>query len=242
MTTIVAVLQRAARQCSVNEPSSWLTATGAAQVELRDDFLQETIDELQKRIDWASPIGKQTVITGDGTTVAHSLPSNYVRLANDEWAVYETNTVRRIGSGVVSDGQWTHINEIGTGGGARFYKLEGYEGNWTISFYPTLGSGETVTVSYISNVWMATSGGSEGSTFTDVNDVILYPRRPLELGTIWRFRKRKGMQFEDIYVEYEAWVATQANRQRSNRPILFGSTGNKSHPMRHPVPDEIPSS
>jgi len=242
MTTVVNVLKRAARQCSVNEPSSWLTATATAAVELRDDFLLETVDELQKRIDWSSPIGKQTTITGDGATVSHSLPSNFVRLANTDDAVYETGTTRRRGIPVASDGEWTHINEIGTGGGARFYKIEGYEGNFTISFYPTLESGSTVTVSYISNVWKATSAGAEGNTFTDAGDVVLYPRRILELGTIWRFRKRKGLQFEDIYAEYEAWIATQANRQRGPQRIIFGSNGDYRHPMRHPVPDVIPSS
>lgn len=242
MTLVTAVLSRAARQCSVKNPSSWLTTTGAAQVELRDDFLDETISELQKRLDWASPIGKQTVITGDGSTVAHSLPSNYVRIATGELAVYETNTTRRVGVAVASDGEWTHINEIGTGGGARFYKIEGYEGNYTISFYPTLEDGATVTVSYVSNVWMVASSGVEGTSFTDENDVVLYPRRILELGTIWRFRKRKGMQFEDIYAEYEAWIATTANRQRGNRRIVFGGDEYDRHPMRHPVPDTIPSS
>ena len=242
MTKVTEVLKRAARQCSINEPSSWLTATAVAAVELRDDFLQEAIDELQKRVDWASPIGKQTTITGDGATVSHSLPSNFVRVVNGELGVYETGTTRRTGVPVASDGEWTHINEIGTGGGARFYKIEGYEGNYTISFYPTLESGSDVTVSYISNVWMKSSGGTEGKSFTDPDDVVLYPRRILELGTIWRFRKRKGLQFEDIYAEYEAWIATEANRQRGPQRVIFGGTGGHRHPMRHPVPDIIPSS
>lgn len=242
MTKITDILARVARQVSYNEPSSWITATDRTAKEIRDDFLLETVDELQKRIDWASPIGKQTTITGDGSTVSHSLPSNFVRVQFDENAIYEITSTRRAGVVVQSDGDWTHINAIGTGGGSRFYQIEGYEGNYTIQFYPTLEDGSTVTVSYISNVWMADSGGTEGKALTDPDDVALYPRRILELGCIWRFRKRKGVPYQDILSEYEAWLATQANQQRGMKRIVFGEPIGHYHPMRVPVPDYIPDS
>lgn len=241
MTKITEILKRVARHCSYGEPDSWLSATDRTALELRDDFLMETVDELHKRIDWASPISKQTTISGDGTTVSHSLPSNFVRLQFDTGAVYDKSTNRRAGVPVLSDGDWTHLNELGTGGGDLFYKIEGYDGNWTISLYPTLESGSDVTVSYMSNVWMANSGGTEGKSFTDAEDVALFPRRILELGTIWRFQERKGLPFQSKLAEYEAWLATQANQQRGMKRVSFGSGGGSSHPMRVPVPDYIPS-
>ena len=241
MTKVTEVLDRAARQCSVTAPSSWITATSTTALELRDDFLLETIDELQKRIDWQAPIGKQQVIVGDDSE-NYSLNSNFVRLTNGNMAVYETTTTRRSAIPVNSDGEWTHLNEIGTAGGSRYYRTKGYEGNFTIDFYRNPSSAESITVSYVSDVWMKSSGGTEGKAFTDADDVVLYPRRILELGIVWRFRKRKGLPYQDILAEFEAWIATTANRMRGRGVINFGEDRRLTSPFSIPVPDFIPSS
>lgn len=252
MTKVTEVLDRAARQCSVTAPSSWITATSTTAKELRDDFLPETIDELQKRIDWSAPIGKQVVITGDDSE-NYALPANYVRLTNNETAVYETTTTRRAAIPVDSDGGWTHLKEIGTAGGSRYYRLKGYDGNYTIDFYRPPTTSDSITVSYISNVWLMSYVGSESeeggggepveaSIFATANDEVLYPRRILELGIVWRFRKRKGLPYQDILAEYEAWIATTANRMRGRRTINFGETRRITSPFAIPVPDYIPSS
>ncbi len=241
MTLITDILDRAARQCSVTSPSSWISATTATVLELRDDFLLETVDELQKRVDWSSPIGKQTTIPGDGSE-NYALPADFVRLTNDDLAIYETTTTRRAGVPVDSDGAWTHLAEIGTAGGSRYYRIKGYEGNFTIDFYKNPTSSDSITVSYVSNVWMITSGAVEGSAFTAATDIALYPRRILELGIVWRFRKRKGLPYQDVLAEYEAWIATTVNRMRGRRTINFGEQKNTSSPFAIPVPDFIPAS
>jgi hypothetical protein len=241
MTTIVDILNRAGRQCSLTNPSNWVSATAAGHLELRDDFLLETVDELHKRIDWPSPIGKQQVIAGTGAE-NYALNSDFIRLTFDEFAIYETQNVRRIGAPIAYDGAWTHLKDIGTAGGARYFRLKGYEGNFTIDFFKEPATGETITVSYISNLWMVNSGGTKGKAFTDVADVSLFPRRLLELGIVWRFRKRKGLRYDAIRAEYEAHIATEANRTKSIRKINFGTTSEESKPMRHPIPDFIPSS
>ena len=46
MTKITEILKRVARHCSYGEPDSWLSATDRTALELRDDFLMETVDEL----------------------------------------------------------------------------------------------------------------------------------------------------------------------------------------------------
>ena len=240
-TKVTEILDRVARQCSLTAPSLWLSATTATAKEIRDDFMLEVIEDLQRRIDWPSPMGKQTTITGDGSSVSYALPSDFVRLADDTLAVYETSTVRRYGVPVHSDGEWTHINEIGTAAGSRFFRIEGYEGNWTVSFYPTLDTGESVTVSYVSSVWVVDSGDAEKSVFSDSEDYCVYPRRLVETGIVYRFRKRKGLPYDDVKAEYELILSGTINRLRGPHKISFGDRPG-SKPMRYPVPDYIPSS
>lgn len=240
MTTIVAALDRIARECSLNTPSSWVTASDDEYKEIRDDFLSEVIDDLLRRIDWADPISKVATISGDGSE-DYDLPSDFNRLQKDIPAVYETANVRRSGTPVTSEGQWTHLKELGTGAGHRYYRLRGYDGNWQISLYPNPATGESVKVHYVSNLWKASSGGTAGSTFSDESDVLLLPRTLVESGVVYRWRRRKGLQYTDVLREHEIQLAEYANRSNVRRKVSFGLTPTVN-PWDIPIPDFIPSS
>lgn len=218
MTTIVEALNRIARQCSVKAPSSWVTATRDDHVSIRDDFLLETIRNIQDRVDLPSPIGKQQSITGDGST-AYSLNSDFLRLQRDENAVYDTALDRPV-IPVTTDGGWTRITDLGTAGATRYYKLTGYEGNHSISFHQAPSSSVGITVSYVSNLWMAASG-TAGSAFTSEDDVLLLPRKVVEVGTVWRYRRRNGLSYEDVWNEYEAEMSRLINDSRTRRIVSF---------------------
>lgn len=249
MTRITAILDRAARQCSITPPDSWITTSTLAHVEMRDDFLLETIEELHKRLDWGSPIARQVTIKGDGVTEDHALPSDFVRITREPNAVYQNVNNQRRGYSMLRDGDWTELKTFGTGGGNLFYKIQGYEGNYTISLYPTLSAGapggfsDGVVVSYISTRWTVNEFGAYSDVFDDPNEDTIFPRRILELGIVWRFRRRKGLPFEDVLAEYESWIAVKANENRGNMVVSTGPSANEdTHPMRVPVPDYIPSS
>lgn len=240
MTTVAAALARIGRECSVPAPSAWATATRLEHLELRDDFLLEAVDEIRDRIDLPSPIGKQVTINGTGVA-KYNLPSDFRRMARDPLAVYEITTLRRAGTPVHWDGVWTHLGTIGTAGSFRYYKTEGYPGAYTISFEQALSTGRTVTVSYVSNVWVVDSGATEAEVFDDEADVLLLPRRVVELGTIWRFRRRKGLSYADWHGKYEAELARLEMDSRNIRTVHFGDDNDDYKPMRVPVPDVIPS-
>lgn len=238
MALVVDILARAARQCSVEQPPSWVTATEAEHVELRDDFLMEAVADILDRADLPSPIGKQTTITGDGSET-YALPTDFRRLARDDLAVYETTTSRGMCYPVQTDGEWTHLKEIGSSGADRFYRLSGYEDNWSISFYSLPTSGISIAVSYVSNLWMASGAGTAGDAFTAPEDVALVPRRLLEAGIVWRARQRKGLPYEDKRFEYEAILARHNIDSRGRKGISFGKRPRRQ-PWDVPVPDFIP--
>lgn len=241
MTLIVDVLNRVARRCKITAPDSWISATSATAVEIRDDFLMETINDLQKRVDWPQPISTQTVISGDGSE-DYDLPTDFLRPALGITAVYETTRTRRWGVPVNSDGAWTQLKNLGNAGTERYYRLKGYPGAYQISFYPNPSTGASITVSYMTDKWMADSAGTAGKVFSDATDVLLFDRRPVELGTIYRWRQDKGLDYEAEALEYERWVATSANRSRGIHRMHAGGGYEPDHPMRVPVPDYIPTS
>lgn len=240
MTKVTEVLDRVSREVSIDTPASWVTATDTEYKEIRDDFLLETVDDILQRVDLPSPIGKQTTISGTGSE-SYSLPSDFKRLQRDPMSVYETTSTRRACVPVTDDGEWTFLGEIGTTGGTRFYRLQGYEGNWTISFYRNPGTGDSITVSYVSDLWMADSGGTVGSSFTDPDDVILLPRRVIEAGIVMRWRDRRGLDASGKRAEFEAELSRLSNDRRGRRIVSMGGQREATwNPYDIPVPDYIP--
>jgi len=226
-------------QCSLAAPSSWITSTQDGHVEFRDGFMLETVDDILDRVDLPSPVGGQQTITGDGSET-YTLNSNFKRLHRDDLAVYD-NTQDRPCIPITSDGRYTFIKDTGTSGIVHFYKVTGYEGNYSISFYTEPSASTTITVSYQTVNWMVTSGGTEGAAFTAEDDILLLPRRLVEAGTVWRYRERRGLPYMDKFNEYEILMQRMANDRRTRRAINFGAP-DKEPRWQDLVPAFIPSS
>jgi hypothetical protein len=234
VTPIVDILSRAARQCSVPEPSSWL-GTGSLGVDELRDFMHETADDVLERIDWPQPISASHVITGTGAE-GYALPEGMKRLQRGRFAVYERFRTRRDCMPVHDDGQWEYMKELGTAGAYRFYRLRGMPGAYHIDFYRPLEAGITVVVQYVCAGWIQ-NGTGKREEFTTGDDKSILPRRIMEAGIVWRFRERKGLEFEDKKAEYEALLARWSNGAR--RVVTFGTVETRP-PWDVPIPDVIP--
>ena len=235
MTTIVDVLNRIARHCSISAPSSWITAAADEHVEIRDDFLRECVDDLLDRVDWPQPVGAQVTITGTGVA-SYALPADFRRLQRNAYSVYDEQ-LDAPGIPVSTDGDWVELLDSGIAGADRFYRITGYDGAWEIEF-----EGEPTTdiiLSYVTKNWMATAGGTVGSMFTASDDVLILPERLIEVGTIWRWRERRGLPFQDKYNEFNMLLARHLNDVRGRRVVSF----KRGKPVRWQdrVPAFIPS-
>jgi len=237
MTLVTDILDRAARQCSVTPPASWLTASNQTAREMLD-FLDITATDIRDRLDLIGPMGKTVTITGTGAE-DYSLPSDFHRLQRGDLAVYEQYRTRRACVPVTSDGEWEYLKELGTAGAYRFYRTQGYAGAWTIGFQRPLESGVTAVVSYVSTDWLV-NGSTKKSEFTAAEDNCLLPRELIETGIVWRFRQRKALEYSDVQGRYEMLMARFDNDSRTRRAVFFGPKATRA-PWDVPVPDVIPS-
>jgi hypothetical protein len=233
---IVDALSRVARHVSLTAPSSWITATDDEYVEIRDDFLAECVDDILERFDLPSPIGKQTTITGTGVET-YALPSDFKRLQRVPLSVYDVQ-LDQAAIPITSDGDWTYLSSNGIAGASRYYRLSGYDGNFSISFLSEPST--DITVSYVSTNWMATAGGTAGHEFTSATDVLLIPERVIVTGIVWRWRARRGLPFSDVYSEHEALLSRFSNDAKGLRTVNFGAQ--KLVRWQDQVPAFIPAS
>ncbi len=217
MTRIVDVLNRVARQTSIAAPSSWITATADEHVELREDFLRQSVCDAMDRIDWPSPVSDEAVITGTGVET-YALPSTFKRIHRDDMAVHD-ETLTRYSCPVHLDSQWSLLRFNGLTGADRVYRITGFDGNYEISFLPLLST--DVTVHYVTTYWMAASG-VPGVTFSDDEDVLLLPDKMIETGIVWRWRERRGLPFEGKMDEYDMLMQRYSNASTGLRKVDMG--------------------
>lgn len=240
MTLVVDVLARAARQCSVKEPSSWLTASQPEYKELRDDYLLETVDDILDRFDLPQPFSHQWSPVTDGSET-YNLPSDMKRLMRDPLAVYEAGLQRPVRP-ISSDGEWVHLQQTGSAGAERFYRVHGREGRNTIQFYGPPEAGVEIIIQYMSRNWMQGLDGVGAENFTLETDVIRLPRRPVELGIVWRYRRRRGIFYADVQAEQEMLLTRFGNDSRGRRSTDMTGNSAVRRPWDVPVPGYIPSS
>ena len=242
MTTVTAALNRIARKCSVQAPTSWISATREDHVEIRDDFFNETVEDIFDRVDPPKPISSEITLTaGTGTTNAdgsetHDLPTDFLRLQKNDWSMYD-DLQDRPAVPIESDGYWTHLTDVGSVGSIKIYRLAGYDENFTVDIYRPTGP---VVCHYISKNWMANAAGTAGSMYTAETDVLLLPRTLVESGTSFRFRKRRGLPFQADYLEYEAKMRRLISNSKRYSTIKMG--GRKFVDWRALVPAYIPDS
>jgi hypothetical protein len=170
-------------------------------------------------------------------TSTYSLNADFRRMARQPLAVYETAMFRGL-IAIGSLSEWTHLKAHGASNAQRFYYVAGYPGAHTIEVYPLTDN--NVTVHYASSNWMATAGGTAGSTFSDETDVLLMPNRMVEAGIVWRWRERKGLPYEDKWNEYEAMLARYSNDAFQRTTINMGDQ--RAVRWQDMIPAFIPSS
>ncbi|WP_420959362.1 hypothetical protein [Brucella sp. IR073] len=237
MAKVSELMNRAARECRLKPPLAWVPATGQSFQDMKD-YLSETVEELQERLDWPNPITLDLTIVGSGAE-NYPLPADFLRVTRDELAVYEPTTTRRACIPITSNGAWSHLKQLGSAAGNRYYRIQGSDGAFSIGFYRPLEANQQVIVSYVSKNWNVAKGERQ-SSWDDEDADILFPSDLVRIGVVWRFRRAKGMPYADRLNEYEGRLSRLINDARGIRTICFGDAPVMRSPFDIPVPDFIP--
>lgn len=231
MDLLKTAMDDAAAECSLAVPSVFATNTGDSYAQLKR-YMRQTAKELMERIDWAN-ITLDGTITGDGGAI-YPLPSDFFRLTRsddpDKPAIW-SNSMRRSFAPVTSNGQWTVILSYGPTP-SYGYRVVGSN----IEFTQNIAVGEELTYSYVSTGWISSASTRVATWATDA-DFTYLPARLIELGTTWRWMKKRGLEYASYQGELEIELSRLANDDRGIRKISFGQKAYGGSPYRNiPVP------
>lgn len=198
--SLLSVVTALAKNVGMNVPTSVAASNTRQWVEAME-MANEAGEELARRVDW-SALASSATLTGTGAQIAHPLPHDFDRLQRGitVWHA-STGAVRPL-----TRHEWNSLEAVE--GNPRYFLLE----NDTIRLWPHLANAATVTVYYQSENWV---GGTPG--YVSDGDEADIDENLLTMGLICRWRRQKGMPYQDFEAEYEAALQDYAGFDRRAR-------------------------
>lgn len=204
-----------ARECGVAVPSLWASNTDDTYVQIKM-YMRQAASEMLERIDWQDCTLNQ-VITGSGTN-SYPLNEDFKRPTRDFNTVFGNSPQRWAFAPITTNGDWTQLQSWGALS-TYFYRFTGTD----IQFSQTINSPDQITLAYVTKNWI-NSGGNRVAAWTDDADTSYLPGRLLELGTIWRWKRKMGLDYASVLGEYETELSRRSADDRQQQKIGFGKT------------------
>lgn len=147
--------------------------------------------ELARRVDFGA-LRKSIVLAGDGFNKVFDLGDDFSRIIDGIGVTFGAGIIRPL-----TQGEWASLEAVA--GSPRYFLLEGR----SITLWPFLGVGADASARYQSKNWC--SNGSDA--WAADSDTSLIDEDLMAKGLIVRWRRQKGMPYEDFEAEYEADLA-----------------------------------
>jgi len=88
---------------------------------------------------------------------------------------------------------------------------------------PVPNAGDSIYFEYQTSYWAQNSGGTSIAQFSADDDASLLDEELLIQGTIWRWKKSKGLDYEQDFAEYKASVLTAMSRDGGKATLDMGA-------------------
>lgn len=207
------IIQTACRRIGILAPNAAVGSTDPQIIQLLA-ISEEEGQELEERYNWQ---GLQTEATF--TTVAAELQGTLATIAPGfESIVNDTiwnRSLRRPVYGPSTQQVWQQDKALQLNGPFNSFRIK----NDRILFYPAPAAGESCAFEYNTKNWISTSGGSTSETWTNDADTPLIDDRIVTLGTIWRWKAAKGLDYAEDFAKYERRVMDKMAKD-AGKPTL----------------------
>lgn len=184
------------------------------------DLATDVAVDIMKAHDWRA-LTKLCTLTGDGTNLGFSLPSDYDRMPVKS-AVHSATWEKWRYERAQDLDQWRDILTFSGTGVPGWWIILGGQMQISQGNGVPLPTGEKALFYYISNYIVANK-----SAFTLDTDAFVLDERLLTLGLIWRWRAQKRQEYGEDMKNYEIALAQQIGHDKGSRIIAVGPARNR---------------
>lgn len=212
--SILTIAQEVAKRCGLAVPTSFVSGTDRVSVELVS-VINDAAQEIAEGYDWQI-LRNVATITGDGSTEAFDLPSDYDRMLvkSQLWS----SSLETPLTPIPDHDRWLGLDVQSFDFVINAWTLYGGQ----IRIKPELATGVTVQYFYVSDKIYADSGGTAKSTFNADGDTFRIDERLLELMAIWRWKASKGQMYAEEMQDAERRKERLIARDKGSRELKIG--------------------
>jgi hypothetical protein len=187
------VMERVVTGCGIDRPAT----VAGSDFETRQIVAEMNAagKDVALRGEWSRMFVTVSIPAG---TTAYTLPDDFREMA-ESGSIRTAYAPVRV---VVMPEQWAFLAQYPSS--QLYCHLTGGE----LRFAPALP--EAATLTYQSKAWLA--DGKDA--ITDDGDALLVPESLVALGAIWRWKRSKGLPYDDHLAEYEADLEAQMKADR----------------------------
>lgn len=212
--TALSVAQGVAKKVGLEVPGELFASIDREFVELRD-LMNDAADRVAEGANW-QVLSTIATLTGDGTTTAFDLPSDYDRMVPDA-QVWSSSLETAL----------THIMSLDKWLGLDVNSFDFVVNAWTIyggqmHIKPALANAVTAKFFYQSNLIVTAADTTTQTAFTADDDVFRLDEGLLELATIWRWKAYKGQSYAEELEDYSEKLERLVTRDRGAKMIHMG--------------------
>lgn len=228
--SLLTIVQQAAPLIGVSKPAVVATATDPT-VSLLFGLAQQEGEELARYGDWRALRKEKTFTTVFAETQTDTpIPPDFAGIID---LTIWNRSARRPLYGPVDAAQWQQWKAGSTFPVTDSFTLRGTA--WLMG--PPPAAGQTIAYEYRSANWCQSSGGTPQSAWAADTDTALLSERLMRLGLVWRFKMRRGLEWQTDHENYLNEVDGELARDRPRKVLDLRYGG---PPYRYPgvvVPD-----
>lgn len=216
--TMLTVVQHFCRRTNLTVPTTVYGSTDDQVLQIMA-ILEEEGNELSGRGDWQE-------LTNEAvhTTLAAESQGTITSIASNNFRYIKSNTAWDRSSNlplIVTDGvDWQEVKGSVSTNPRYSVRIRG--GNLISN--PAPSAGDTWAFEYITWNWLTdTNDANDAQYFAADSDKILLPEPIILMGLRWRWKKEKGLDYEEDFNTYEGMVKDALGREGMNKNLNMGN-------------------
>jgi hypothetical protein len=223
--TCLQIIQTVCKRVGILSPNAALSATDQQIIQLLS-ICEEEGQAQAKRTTWESLQTEAifvTVAAETQGTMAAIAPGCKFIINDTIW----NRTLRRPVFGPKTPQDWQQLKASQISGPFNSFRIVGD----VIKFNPAPAAGQTCAFEYASKNWVVTSTGGTGSVFTNDADTCKLDDDLMVLGTRWRWKQAKGLDYAEDFAEYERQINDAMGRDGGKAVLNLGGGYNDILPV-----------
>ena len=220
--TLLTLVQNASDTIGLARPSAVVSSTDG-NVRTLLSLANTEGRELLERYSWpATQIEvTHTTLAAELQVVMTTIAPGFGYIIND---TFWDRTLTQPVTGPLKPSEWQALKARTATGPYASYRLRG----GSLYAYPAPAAGNTWVFEHQSTYFCQSSGGTNQSAWAADTDIGVLDENLMELGVVWRFKKKNGLDYSEDYRVYEQKLANEMARVGGKRALIMNAGGGGS--------------